>query len=58
MTRSRRRGEYTDPLKIELPKRKGRIGVMPTRREDDKRKRPPRHRREIEQQALAYISHR
>lgn len=58
MSRSRRRDTFGDPIRLEPPKRKGRIGVMPTRRESDKRKRPPRHRRELDQQALAYISHR
>lgn len=40
----------------ELPRQKRRVPVMPTRREQDQRRRSPRHKREAPD-CLAYISH-
>lgn len=54
MTRSTR--HPIEPMTVVPPKIKRRAGVLPTRREDDKRKRPPRHKRTFE--ALAEISHK
>jgi hypothetical protein len=52
-----KKDKWFDTITAPAPKQKRRVGVMPTRKEEDKRRRPPRHKREAPD-ALAYISHR
>lgn len=46
MSRSKKRDEWLAPMHGEVGRQKRRAGVMPTRKEVDQRKRPPRHKRE------------